>query len=57
MMLFSLAPERLYFLSTLCRFLTGQKQAITPTITQRALPDCDEGGSEAAERHKPGAIG
>ena len=57
MMLFSLAPERLYFLSTLCRFLTGHEQAITPTITQRALPDCGVGGSEAAERHKPGAIG
>jgi hypothetical protein len=57
MMLFSLAPERLYFLSTLCRFLTSQKQAITPTITPRALPDCGEGGSEAAARHKPGAIG
>jgi hypothetical protein len=57
MILFSLALERLHFLSTLCRFLAGQKQAITPTITQRALPDCGEGGSFAAERHKPGAIG
>ncbi|MBE2271519.1 MAG: hypothetical protein IAE80_25020 [Anaerolinea sp.] len=57
MMLFSLAPERLHFLSTLCRFLTGQKQAMKPTITRRALPDCGEGGSEAAERHKPRAIG
>jgi hypothetical protein len=50
MMLFSLAPERLYFLSTLCRFLTGQKQAITPTITHRALPDCGERSGASPEQ-------
>ncbi|MCK6581436.1 MAG: hypothetical protein L6Q98_25375, partial [Anaerolineae bacterium] len=41
-----LALVRFRCSSTLCRFLTGQEQAITPTITQRALPDCDEGAAK-----------